>query len=270
MIAFIPTIREHGKKPGVIAWTCIGMIVLLVWFANAGLLLVNANRSSYSFADVPGSSPFWEYAEQLYSLGVVDGTPCGGAEIPCDEEMRPYLVPGSKVTRGELARMLGLARGFTSDSAAQGATSSFADVAPTHPLNGWVEVAARNSLMPGFPCGTGGEPCDSENRPYFRTDGELSRADLADALVFASGRGTRLGLATRDQTFEDVPPTHPSWQSIEEIFAIGIMTGYGCNDCTEPIPCVPPNNRSYFLPDNQVTKGQVVKAVAEWLDGVER
>jgi hypothetical protein len=49
------------------------------------------------------------------------------------------------------------------------------------------------------------------------------------------------------QSFVDVPPTHPFWVYIERLAGRGIIGGY--SDGT-------------FRPDNQATRGQVSKIVA--------
>jgi hypothetical protein len=40
----------------------------------------------------------------------------------------------------------------------------------------------------------------------------------------------------------------------------GIISGYPCGGSGEP--CVPPNNRPYFRPNNNVTRGQIAKIVS--------
>ncbi len=90
------------------------------------------------------------------------------------------------------------------------------------------------------------------------------------ALVLALGiLGSRGGVAapsraaadiTPDggsQVFEDVPLSNPFYSYTNNIFADGIASGYPCGGAGEP--CVAPNNRPYFRPNNNVTRGQMSK-----------
>ena len=59
------------------------------------------------------------------------------------------------------------------------------------------------------------------------------------------------------QAFEDVPPSNTFYPYVGSIFADGITTGYLCGGPVEP--CIPPLNRPYFRPNNNVTRAQVAK-----------
>jgi hypothetical protein len=61
------------------------------------------------------------------------------------------------------------------------------------------------------------------------------------------------------QTFEDVPPGSTFYTETEQLFALGAINGYPCGNAGEP--CVPPTNRPYFRPGNNVTRGQTTKIV---------
>lgn len=60
-----------------------------------------------------------------------------------------------------------------------------------------------------------------------------------------------------NQVFEDVPFSNPFYSYANDIFADGIASGYPCGGAGEP--CNPPNNRPYFRPNNNVTRGQMSK-----------
>jgi hypothetical protein len=64
------------------------------------------------------------------------------------------------------------------------------------------------------------------------------------------------------QTFEDVPPSNTFYEWIERLTTRGYMTGYPCTPGSPPEPCVPPNNRPYFRPFANATRGQASKIVA--------
>jgi hypothetical protein len=61
------------------------------------------------------------------------------------------------------------------------------------------------------------------------------------------------------QTFEDVSSGSTFYTEIEQLFALGAINGYPCGGGGEP--CVPPGNRPYFRPGNNVTRGQTTKIV---------
>jgi hypothetical protein len=62
---------------------------------------------------------------------------------------------------------------------------TFADV-PYDPSNtslyAYVETAAGRGIISGYPCGGSGEPCDSQNRPYYRPGNNVTRAQLSKML----------------------------------------------------------------------------------------
>jgi hypothetical protein len=62
------------------------------------------------------------------------------------------------------------------------------------------------------------------------------------------------------QTFEDVPPGSTFYDFIERLASRSIMGGYPCGGAGEP--CVPPGNLPYFRPNNNATRGQTSKIVA--------
>lgn len=58
-----------------------------------------------TFEDVPPSSPFHTWIEQLASRGVIGGYPCGGYQEPCGTTNRPYFRFSKDITRGQLSRI---------------------------------------------------------------------------------------------------------------------------------------------------------------------
>jgi hypothetical protein len=62
------------------------------------------------------------------------------------------------------------------------------------------------------------------------------------------------------QRFEDVPPGSTFYRFVEALAARGIVGGYPCGGPYEP--CVPPENRPYFRPHNDVTRGQASKLIS--------
>jgi hypothetical protein len=132
-----------------------------------------------SFEDVPSSNPFWLWIERLLlhglSGGIITGYECGGAGEPCGPGSLPYFRPFADVTRGQIAKIVSNAAGFDDTPGGQ----TFADVDSTHPFYLWIERLSMHDVMGGYECGGPGEPCDGENRPYFRAFNNATRGQVA-------------------------------------------------------------------------------------------
>jgi hypothetical protein len=135
---------------------------------------------------------------------------------------------------------------------------TFEDVPPTHTLYEWIERLTSRGYMTGYPCTPGSlEPCvPPTNRPYFRPQANATRGQtakiVANAALFTE--------PVSGQTFEDVPPAHTFYEFIQRLANRNVMSGYPCGGPGEP--CVGPQNRPYFRPQNDVTRGQSAKIVA--------
>jgi hypothetical protein len=129
-----------------------------------------------SFEDVPYGSPFWEYVERLYSRDIVGGYQCGvDPNEPCvPPENRPYFRPNTGATRAQLVKIATESAGFLDVIPGH---YTFADVPLTHAFWLYVErlLTNRPGAIAGYPCGGPGEPCDAENRPYFRPNNGVTR-----------------------------------------------------------------------------------------------
>jgi hypothetical protein len=115
--------------------------------------------------------------------------------------------------------------------------------------------------MAGYACGIDpNEPCDDQNRPYFRPGNGATRGQLTKIVSNAAGFDDTIPPTT--QTFEDIPPAHTFWLFVERLLLNrpGVMSGYACGGPNEQ--CVPPGNRPYFRPGNPLTRGQTSKIVA--------
>ena len=128
-----------------------------------------------TFEDVPEGSTFHPYIEALFSHGAINGYPCGGAGEPCGPGNRPYFRPGSPVTRGQTAKIVAIAGGYTGNPTGQ----TFEDVVPGSTFYTWIENLAAAGVMQGYPCGGTGEPCGPNNRPYFRPGLNITRAQTS-------------------------------------------------------------------------------------------
>jgi hypothetical protein len=130
-------------------------------------------------------------------------------------------------------------------------------VPPGSTFYSYIETGAAHGIIQGYPCGFPGEPCIGPgNRPYFRPFNPITRGQLSK--VIALGRSYPLPTPTTG-TFEDVPPGSTFFSYIEAMAEQGIVVGYPCGGPGEP--CLPPDNRPYFRPNNSATRGQVTKFV---------
>lgn len=125
-----------------------------------------------SFEDVPVGSTFYEYVEKLALHGVVGGYECGSPGEPCGPESLPYYRPSAGVTRGQTAKIVAMAANVAGPPIG---SQGFADVPPTQTFYTWIEGLRLTGAIGGYACGGPGEPCDSENRPYFRSGAGLTR-----------------------------------------------------------------------------------------------
>ncbi|MEO8285074.1 MAG: S-layer homology domain-containing protein [Chloroflexota bacterium] len=136
--------------------------------------------SGQTFEDVVPGSTFYTYTERLASRGVMGGYPCGiDPNEPCVlPGNKPYFRPSASATRGQLTKIVSNAAGFTDPDPA---TFTFTDVPPGSTFHVYVErlLLNRPGAMNGYPCGSPGEPCDSQSRPYFRPGATLSRGQTS-------------------------------------------------------------------------------------------
>jgi virginiamycin B lyase len=156
-------------RPG--NWVSRGQAAKIIAL-SAGL---GGRASRQSFADVPATSPFFTAVEALAAAGLANGYRCGASGEPCDDANRPYFRPSTSITRGQLAKLIGGAAGYSTVPPGQ----LFADVPATNGFYGWVQQVGSRGIIGGYACGGVGEPCDAQNRPYYRPNGAATRAQTA-------------------------------------------------------------------------------------------
>jgi 5'-nucleotidase / UDP-sugar diphosphatase len=191
------------------------------------------------FSDVDENNTFYANVRCLACRGIVSGYSDG------------TFRPNNQVTRGQLAKMVSNSAGF--NEVVTGHT--FEDVPPSNTFYEWIERLTTRGYMSGYACGGPGEPCTS-GRPYFRPFANATRGQTSKIVSNAAG----FTETHTSQTFQDVPPTHTFYQEIQRLASRGVMGGYVCGGPGEP--CVGPENRPYFRPGNDVTRGQSSKIVA--------
>jgi hypothetical protein len=193
-----------------------------------------------TFRDVlPGHWAF-EYIEWVYCQGIASGYSCG---VGCLE-----FRPDASTTRGQIVKMVVLAAGFP--LILPPGAPHFADVGPTDPFYLYAEVAVAHGLVQGYGCGGPGEPCDPQQRPYYRPANYVTRAQLAKVIVLAAGLTL---IAPPTPPFVDVPADNWAYRYTATAAEHGIVTGYNCGGPGEPCPGI------YFRPVNEATRAQLSK-----------
>jgi hypothetical protein len=129
------------------------------------------------YEDVPVGSPFYSWINRLSNRGHIGGYPCGLLpEEPCIEPGNlPYFRPSNSATRGQLAKIVANAAGL--DTTPTGVF--YTDVQEDHPFYIWIMRLTQLGVMSGYDCGGDAEPCDNQNRPYFRPYNNVTRGQAS-------------------------------------------------------------------------------------------
>jgi hypothetical protein len=190
---------------------------------------------------VPPDSTFYTWIRCLSCRGIINGYP--------DGTFRPF----NNVTRAQLSKMVSNSAGFSDPQTVQ----MFQDVAPGSTFFNYIGRMASRGYVVGYPCGEALEPCVApDNLPYFRPNNPATRGQISK--IVSNGAGF-IEPAT-GQIFEDVPPGSTFYDYIQRLASRDVIQGYPCGSTGEP--CVPPANRPYFRPNNNTTRGQASKIVA--------
>ena len=194
-----------------------------------------------TFSDVPPDNVFYSNIRCLACRGIISGYADG------------TFRPNNEITRSQIAKIVSNAAGFDEDPGAQ----IYEDVDQTNPFYAWINRLSMRGHMGGYPCGTTPEePCNPpENRPYFRPFANATRGQLAKIVSNAGG----IAHTPSGQYYTDVPEDNPFYTWIMRLTDLGVMSGYQCGGEGEPCDG---ENRAYFRPSNNVTRGQASKIVA--------
>jgi hypothetical protein len=196
---------------------------------------------------VPPEHTFYTYIICLACREIINGYSTG-----C-ETGDPCFRPGNLVTRGQLAKIVSNSAQFIEPAGDQ----KFEDVPAGHTFYDYIWRLAERGYVSGYPCGGEGEPCvPPANLPYYRPATNITRAQLSKVVAEAAQLSDPLG----EQIFEDVAEGSTFYEYIQRLANLGIMSGYSCGGVGEP--CVPPDNRPYFRPQERATRGQASKIVA--------
>jgi hypothetical protein len=131
---------------------------------------------------------------------------------------------------------------------------TFADVLPGSTFFLYIEAAYREGVISGYPCGGPGEPCDAQNRPYFRPSSNVTRGQISKIIA----NGSRFDDTVSGQAFEDVLPGSTFYDFIGRMASREIINGYPCGGPGEPCGG---GNLPYFRPSSNATRGQLSKMI---------
>jgi hypothetical protein len=205
------------------------------------IITVTSTVCPIQFTDVPNGSTFYAFIRCLACRGIVNGYG--------DDTFRP----NNNVTRGQLSKIISNAAGFNDPQTIQ----MFEDEAVGSTYYTYTARLASRGYISGYPCGGAGEPCvPPDNLPYFRPSNNATRGQIAKIDANAAG----FVEPPVGQTFEDVPPGSTFYTYTQRLTSRSIMQGYPCGGVGEP--CIPPENLPYFRPNNDATRGQTSKIVA--------
>jgi hypothetical protein len=202
-----------------------------------------ATSCPIQFSDVPPGSTFYPYIHCLACLDIVNGYPDG------------TFKPNNDVTRGQLSKIISNAAGFEDNQT----TQMFWDVPVGSTFFQYIGRLAERGYINGYPCGgPPAGPCiPPDYLPYFRPNNNATRGQLAKIDANAAGFNDPPG----HQMFQDVPVGSTYYTYTYRLVSRGVMSGYPCG--TPPAgKCIPPANLPYFLPNNNATRGQTSKIVA--------
>ena len=211
----------------------------------------------HQFTDVPPDNTFYPFVRCLACKGIIQGYPCGAPEEPCNAYADPYFRPNNHLTHGQLAKIVSESAGLEEE--VPPSRQTFADVPYGSTFWLWVERLAIHNVMSGYACGGPSEPCDSENRPYFRPSNGATRGQLTK--IVSNAVGFNDTVPETQYTFTDVPPGSTFWLYVERLLLNrpDVMAGYPCGGAGEPCDT---EDRPYFRPNNPLTRGQTSKIVS--------
>ncbi len=147
-----------------------------------GIPVVTPAPPAYTFTDVPPGAPFFDVIETAAAAQIISGYDCGGPGEPCDAQNRPYFRPNALVGRGQMLKILVIARGWPLQDPPSG---HFTDVPPGSVYYTYVETAYCYGIISGYTCGGPGEPCDPANNPYLRPFTPSTRGQIAKVVYLA-------------------------------------------------------------------------------------
>jgi subtilisin family serine protease len=142
----------------------------------------NEDPGPQIYEDVDPNNPFYTWINRLSMRGHMGGYDCGLVpQEPCNPpDNRPYFRPYSSSTRGQLSKITSNATGLEWKPTGL----YYTDVPEDNPFYVWVMRLTELGTITGYPCGEAGEPCDDQNRPYFRPFANVTRGQASKIVAF--------------------------------------------------------------------------------------
>lgn len=132
------------------------------------------------WADIPVTDTFYIHTGRLAIHDIVEGYACSPEQSDgeCGRYGPRYFRPAGNVTRGQAARFI--SRSAFLDEVIPPGQQTFSDVRPGQLFWSEIERVAAHGGIGGYPCGTRpNEPCDSQQRPYFRPGEHVTRGQVS-------------------------------------------------------------------------------------------
>ena len=214
---------------------CPQRTVILHWDGTAWSISPNPNPGTTGnvFVDVSAASNTDVWAVGRYNYGNID-------HVLIERYSDPCVTPTPTAVSTSITTAVA-----TSSPSPSACTLSFSDVPSDHTFYANIRCLACRGIISGYSDGT------------FRPGNEITRSQIAKMVSNAAGLENEPGA----QIFEDVDPTNPFYSWINRLSMKGYMGGYPCGTVPEE-PCNPPEDRPYFRPFANATRGQLAKIVA--------
>lgn len=227
---------------------------LVVWGLGAeGVLASHSFRYSFGvkqsdaplFLDVSGNHTFGPFVYDLASRGVASGY-----QLPPGSDLW-YFRPDETVTRAQFAKMVTGAVGLHTVEIDASATPTYRDVKLALDSSGnpdpypfdYVEEAAAAGIVRGYANG------------LFEPWEPITRIQLVRMILrAAAATGHPLAAYSGLPVFADLSPTNPLYADVMAAYGAGIVSGSRGVD-----------QRLYFRPWDQATRGQVAKMLSQLL-----
>jgi hypothetical protein len=212
--------------------------LLLHWDGTAWTLVTppNVNSGNNVFYGLSAAA-----ANDIWAVGFSSAAGGTATQTLTEHYSGPCATPGPTGTASP-----------TATPTATVCSITFNDVPPGSTFYDFVRCLACRGVISGYPCGGPGEPCPGA---YYRVGNNVTRGQAAKIVTGSAGFSDPV--PGTQHTYEDVAPGSTFWEYIERLSSRGIISGYPCGGPFEP--CLAPENRPYFRPNNPVTRGQLAK-----------
>jgi len=196
-----------------------------------------------SFEGVHANDWFYQYVQYMFCSNVINGY---HTSPPCSQPGTTCFKPNNTTTRGQLTKIV--VRAFAISIDTHGGPH-FRDVQPGSTFYDYVETGYNLGLWGGYADGNF-KPGNTVNR------GQITKMVVNAAILVDPSHWTLANPPTN--TFQDVRVGSTFFRYIETAASHGVVNGYACGT-SQGLPCVPPLNKAYFVPNANPTRAQISK-----------